>query len=131
LNDFVAENESGKLNISSLWLKEQFYNCSSKIIIEENTMTHWCELTEMKKESLVDEILIKAYRNFSVLGLPRVSLQQSVLYFCLYSLIEKKIIVESDELTLWIGHERKIGSWKLGIRHSARIYESYISVYKS
>jgi hypothetical protein len=132
-------NENGILfyllvrkNRSFFDIDDDDLNCSYIQIINKvyfkNLAVTFDSLPEKLKEKLFHEIIIIVIKNFSVLGIPKIPLDQSLLFIALYFILKKNIIIEMEEIKNWIGYERKIGNIYLGIRMSARSYESYISI---
>lgn len=126
----LPQNDFNLLDISEAWLGSCYLK-TSLVLFEHNTQSkirYWNSLNEEEKILIAIDLFELVYKHFNVLGLPRVSMEQTLMFCSIYALFSKNILVEFNELYEWIGFEKKLGNWKIGIRNSARMYESYILI---
>jgi len=115
-------------NLSDDLVLKNYFHISSQLYFNHHEMIEWKELNETRKEKSIAPILNIAVKNFSPLKMPRISVEQTLLFISIMCLTSLNIIVELDELLEWIGYEKRIGSKIYGVRKTARTYESYIYV---
>ncbi len=128
LDNLKIINDDGLLiDIDSDWLESK-YMTYSKILFPNKNYEKWVDINENKKNILANEILNLLSIHFRTLDLPRISLEQSILFFIFYLFTKYNIICEYSELLNWIGFDKKIGKRKIGIRKSIREYESYLYI---
>jgi len=112
-------------DISDQWLEESFCN-SSILLLDKNEFKFFAIYNDNEKTQILENVIEKSITNFRILNLPRLSLNQAI-YFLIFSLlVQHSIVCEYKEIVNWIGFQRKIGKRKIGIRKTAREYESYL-----
>lgn len=97
-------------------------------LLNEVTFTEWKDLDDYHRHQIFKESIYFVIDRFSSLKLPRFSIEQSFLFISLYNLLEKKILIEFNELESFLTNGVEIENRVFSIRKSARASESYISV---
>ncbi|MCY1511902.1 hypothetical protein D9M68_463430 [compost metagenome] len=120
-------NDDHLFNDSDNWISNNFCSVFSKAFIKIPTRK-WSHIEEIEREKLIGEGIDLSLRAFKVLGLSRLSVNQCFLFIQIYLLFKYKLIAEINDIGDWIGFEKFIGDKKIGLRKSARSYESYIIV---
>lgn len=113
-------------DITVQWLKSAYFGFVSSCFALQNKS--WVHLNPEEKRDLISETIAAFLVRFDTFGIPRLSVEQTCLFISLYSLTERQVIVEADEILDWIGFEKELNNLKLGYRGASRPGESYIIV---
>ncbi len=109
-------------------LQGEFFFNNSIDLLGISGLTVWENENNSSKEELIFKFLQLAKNLFGVLNLPRLPLEETLLFLSLKILQENFIVVETKQLEEWIGIEKKIKRLTIGIRKSGRTYESYLYI---
>ena len=109
------------------WLSTSLCSFFAKVFFNES-VRFWSDLDEKEKTYSIGKAIDLSLDAFKVLGILRLSVDQSFLFMQIYLLFKLSTVVETKQIGDWIGYEKIIGNKKIGLRKSARSYESYIIV---
>ena len=110
------------------WFSNSFILTISTFYFNKNNLTFWADLGEFKKDELIDECLIIAAKNFSVLGIPRLSAKSTLLMSSLLMLHKYSIVLDLKDIIDWIGSGKKISNRNYSFRRAEREGESYFII---
>jgi hypothetical protein len=113
-------------DITGHWLKSTYFNFVSSCFALQ--YQSWRLLNPVEKRDLISEAIATFLVRFDTFGIPRLSVEQTCLFISLYSLTQRQVIVEADDILEWIGFEKELDNLKLGYRGASRPGESYIIV---
>jgi hypothetical protein len=119
-------SSEGYKDVTSHWLKSAYFGFVSSCFAGQNR--DWRLLKPIEKHKLISEAVANFLIRFNTFGIPRLSVEQTCLFISLFSLTERQIIVEANEIVEWIGFEKELDNLKLGYRGASRPGESYIIV---
>lgn len=136
LNDLALELKNSVLNIKELgiidinaeWIETHFIQLINIIYRNDIKSEVWHNIDEDLKIDIFNDILNLLLKYFRVLGMPTLSLEQTMLFSTFYIFYKFNIICEYNDLINWIGNNRIIANRKIGIRKSTRNYESYLYI---
>jgi hypothetical protein len=91
-------------------------------------LSEWNELDEENRQVLCAPLLIETFRTFQRTVVPRVSLNQAMLYLVLRLVLEHKVAAGPALLAGWLATPLTVGNQRYEVRFSPRENESYLIV---
>lgn len=123
LYEFLLE----KSNFTKEWVFKEYFSVSSTIFFTEDFRL-WESLDQVEKEIYLERYFLIAINKFSVPGIPRLSVEQTLYFFSYLMLKENHVIVNFTEVLTYIGFERTFNRIKILYRKAERAGESYFLV---
>lgn len=126
----LPSKDSQIKDIGNSWFKIKLSHLLS-CLHDSHEVRIWDDLSSEEKEKAIMESLYHAGKYFSPINIPRLSVSQTFLFITLFLLSQKKIVVEFQDISGWIGFEKIVNNKKIGLRKAARPEESYIVISNS
>jgi hypothetical protein len=127
-NSTLYYNDDGIIDINTEWIETHFIHLVKNVYVSDKNFEVWQNINEDLKISIFSEILNLLLKYFRVLGMPTLSLEQSMLFSTFYIFYKYKIVCEYYDLENWIGINKFLDNRKIGVRKSTRNYESYLYI---
>jgi len=124
----VLEHSLHYSDVTDQWLSRSFFQRCALLLDTREHPSLWDVVPQAVRTERCQAYLKSAFATFSSVTVPRLSLNQAIMYVCLQLAINDQIYVDQENLEDWLIQNPVLGSYRYQVIKSAREWESYIVV---
>ena len=112
-------------DVTDSWFNTHFFSEVSPLVIPDASFRQWQDVNDKVRQEACEKYTPTAFDKFRRSSIPKISLTQGVMYLCIRFVTELHLLTNVQELIQWFQKPRTLGSYRYGVRTSARENESY------